>query len=237
MSATVSGSSSQLPLELGDCMYWQCDGCGTSFMPSAKERRSNKNAKERLCLDCVEASWDCISCGRDTRNLSKRATRLWASGSRRFPSYWANECRRCKVERKIANPTVRKRDAARKFHGHLYCKGCGKAETFVDMNASPNTGCCEQCSRRIQIEVAKFNRMMGFRLADRVELVHLGRLLLRDGSTCSECGVDMDVNRDSRTAKRASVDHMVPVSAAGDHTYENSRPLCERCNRSLGAKH
>lgn len=237
MSATLSGSSPQLLLELGDCVYWQCDGCATSFIPSDKERRSDRKASERLCWKCIEASWNCVGCGRDTRNLTKRAQRMWDSGSRRFPSYWHNECRRCKVERSLAAPLERKADAPRRFHGHLYCKGCGKAETFVDMNPSPNTGCCDSCSRRIKVEVQKYKRMMGFRQAERVELVHLGRLLLRDGRNCDECGVEMDLNRNARTPQRASVDHTVPVSAAGNHTYDNTRALCQRCNTSLGAKH
>lgn len=233
MSATIGCGSPQLLLELGGCMYWTCHGCGQSFAPPPKRGRQ---ATERLCPHCMEESWNCRGCGRDTRQLTRRAARMWSVGFRRFPRDWINECRRCKTERRLANPIKRKADAPRTFHGHLYCKGCGKAETFVDRNASPNTGCCDQCTRRIQIEVAKFNRMMGFRLADKVELVHLGRLLLRDGAHCVECGTEMDVNRDSRTSNRASVDHLDPVSAAGDHTYANTRALCQRCNLSLGPK-
>ena len=46
-------------------------------------------------------------------------------------------------------------------------------------------------------------------------------VFLRDGGRCQYCG-----------AKAESIDHVIPRSRGGEHTWENVVAACERCNSS-----
>ena len=46
-------------------------------------------------------------------------------------------------------------------------------------------------------------------------------MFLRDGGRCQYCG-----------GKAESIDHVIPRSRGGEHTWENVVAACERCNSS-----
>ena len=50
-------------------------------------------------------------------------------------------------------------------------------------------------------------------------------VLHRDGSRCQYCGKDAD-----------SIDHVVPRSRGGTHTWENVVAACRRCNLAKGSR-
>lgn len=54
----------------------------------------------------------------------------------------------------------------------------------------------------------------------------------RDGDACHYCGRTMDFARTQRTitAEKATIEHVVPISAAGGHTFENVVLACWGCN-------
>lgn len=54
----------------------------------------------------------------------------------------------------------------------------------------------------------------------------------RDGDRCHYCGVVMDFSRTTRKMARdkATVDHVVPISAGGGHTFDNTVLACWGCN-------
>jgi len=56
------------------------------------------------------------------------------------------------------------------------------------------------------------------------------RILNRDDYTCQLCGtVD-------ETGKSFDIDHIVPASAGGEDDDDNLRTICNKANRSKGAK-
>ena len=59
---------------------------------------------------------------------------------------------------------------------------------------------------------------------------------LRDihGDSCCYCGVEMDFNRGVRgegiAPNRATLEHVLPLSRGGTHTFDNTALACHRCN-------
>lgn len=54
----------------------------------------------------------------------------------------------------------------------------------------------------------------------------------RDGDLCHYCGTDMDFTREDRRIRKAkaTIEHVVPISAGGGHTFDNAVLACWGCN-------
>ena len=76
-------------------------------------------------------------------------------------------------------------------------------------------------SERLEIEVPSVIRLRYFVRVPYQRRAPLSRraVFLRDGGRCQYCG-----------AKAESIDHVIPRSRGGEHTWENVVAACERCN-------
>lgn len=197
--------------------------------------KAQRRAHQKLCFECREATWNCEVCKRDMRLCDSRAKGMWERGARQWSQYQTKTpCRSCRAKERLnASTTAYKSVPARVWTCHLFCKGCGALGPFLGRKFD---GCSTECTKRIRRVNHRFNRLMGFRNAQRVEPVFVGRLLLRDGHNCTECGIELLFDSsDHKDPRLASIDHIVPVSRYGDHTYENTRLVCLRCNSKRGA--
>lgn len=69
----------------------------------------------------------------------------------------------------------------------------------------------------------------------QVERVSLSRVAERDGWVCSICGQPV-VRNASEVRLQWSLDHVVPLSKGGAHTYENCKLAHRGCNSAKGNK-
>lgn len=60
-------------------------------------------------------------------------------------------------------------------------------------------------------------------------------VLERDGWRCYLCACDLMRGGDNRHPRAATIDHVVPLSRGGTHTYANLRACCRACNNAKGA--
>jgi 5-methylcytosine-specific restriction endonuclease McrA len=58
----------------------------------------------------------------------------------------------------------------------------------------------------------------------------------RDGWLCGLCEAPVDVDARWPDPRSASIDHVVPVSVGGEHTYGNVQLAHLACNMSKGAR-
>lgn len=68
--------------------------------------------------------------------------------------------------------------------------------------------------------------------------VTLAALKGLDGDECCYCGCPMvfaSFERGSRPDNQATLEHVLPISKGGGHTFENCAIACWRCNISKGA--
>ena len=68
----------------------------------------------------------------------------------------------------------------------------------------------------------------------RGEKIKLDNLVIRDGFDCQICGVVLDWSKRGSRKLWPSLDHIVPITKGGEHTYDNSRMVHLGCNASKG---
>lgn len=63
------------------------------------------------------------------------------------------------------------------------------------------------------------------------------RVFIRDGWRCQLCGKKLKKeNRGSIKEVAPELDHIVPISRGGEHSYRNVQCACRRCNGEKGSK-
>lgn len=153
------------------------------------------------------------------------------------------ECRRIESEkreeaRKIEREAEAKRSLMQKIvnilaYEHI-CPSCGRR--FRDANPS-KLYCSSRCRNA--------SRASGY--SDRAKRfgvecdpsITLDAALLRFGSTCYLCGkvcTKEDKSWGSFGRDYPTIDHVIPMSKGGSHTWDNVRIACGECNSIKGAK-
>ena len=125
------------------------------------------------------------------------------------------------------------------------CKACGdKFQTTMKRRALCGKPLCRARSRPWTPEGWKVGKPSTDRyLARRRAAVEVGdrdlttlTIYLKAGGNCAECGIDTlhpQTPRAQRPKERynwATLDHIVPLSQGGSHTWDNAQLLCLSCN-------
>jgi 5-methylcytosine-specific restriction endonuclease McrA len=130
----------------------------------------------------------------------------------------ARQCRDCvrRAQRKSPSAAL----APRRFVVGL-CPTCG--DTFTDVVrglTAPSRYCSQVCAKRDARRNRKHQRRARMRGGDRIGLAALAK---RDGWRCHIC-------KRRVSASTWSVDHLVPLSDGGSHTWQNVALAHHRCN-------
>lgn len=196
-----------------------CAGCGRDIAP--KQYRGNPR---RWCSEScrvrtfrngtgVIPTHSCVTCGEEFRSLRKEAKYC----SRRCCTQAQSEKRR--QARGTPPPTARE------------CVECGKVFTPRANNAERATRCSKECARRAA------RRRYRARLAEVLfEDVSTHAVFERDGWTCQLCMNPIDYALVAPHPMSPSIDHKVPISLGGAHTFENCQAAHMVCNSSKGAR-
>lgn len=106
------------------------------------------------------------------------------------------------------------------------CKSCGR----LFINKAP--GKCKRCaeaSRKMIKKAQEKKRRAALRTVAIQPVIDI-KVFARDKWICCQCGCKVQkVNIYSDNA--AELDHIVPVSLGGPHSYSNVQTLCRRCNQ------
>lgn len=72
------------------------------------------------------------------------------------------------------------------------------------------------------------------RAGGEAEKVDAALVFERDGFTCQLCGDPLDMTATKRAPLSPSIDHIVPLTRGGAHTYANVQAAHLYCNVSKG---
>lgn len=225
----------------------QCSKCGENFYgrgakcknhptwrrPDAcpHERPIFKNGKKRkACYVCAPKK----SKGGDrapTRKLSTVVAPCAECGKECerwvLAKYCSGPCKLAGTAKQQSLAGARRRDLRNSVRELRVCVVCGS-----DFREGLRTLCCsEACSA--EHERGRKSGHTHARRAKRFgctyESVDKQRVFDRDKWRCQICGVKVD-------GKTAELDHIVPMSMGGAHSYANTQCACMPCNRKKGAK-
>lgn len=111
------------------------------------------------------------------------------------------------------------------------------AECGVSCSSATRTMYCGcRCANRVRKRKAKALRKNRLRntTTDNIS-VHV--VLLKYGYQCASCGCDTPIeHRGTYLPTAPELDHIIPLSKGGTHTYNNIQLLCRQCNADKSDK-
>jgi len=159
----------------------------------------------------------------------KQCARDWARAHylHRHPESRSHE------ERRRARRLSRKRAHRRPTEPRL-CRDCG-------VEVARPKWLCPDCKAAVLVQHGRRGSGEGhYRRAQRagVEYVHIERRKVceRDGWRCGICHRQIDPTLAYPHLRSASLDHIVPISRGGSHTFLNVQAAHWGCNRAKAAK-
>lgn len=200
----------------------------------------------------------CLSCDETFYRRSKGAADRRKCCSRECGFNWLRTSRAAK--RKPPSFVIFKakcRTCGTRFKGtttsNVYCSDGCKPPAYI--HAEPQHKCCMDCGTLVVGTAAKMrcspcskeraktlSKASGGKAANRsarkikqrgvtVESVNPLVVLDRDKWTCQLCGVPTPKRlRGSYEDKAPEVDHIIPLSSGGEHSYKNVQCACRKCN-------
>lgn len=194
----------------------ECGNKHKSVMYRKPESNVQKNKVTvngaRIGSTCKLSFSKCKGCGGPRPTLS-RNTGLYCSAKCQTHYYYEADCKSGKRGRKV---------------GLSVCTWCG-AKRYLDKHAN-KLFCSAKCSGK----KAKAERRHRKRTANYTEGISWKTAVKRFGWACSGCCVTCIRPSGFNNPIEATLDHIIPISKGGSHTWDNVQVLCRDCNT---AKH
>lgn len=241
-----------------------CPVCRRTFAASNNQRfcppepgktrskcaKAYMNAKKRGSLDKLLAEpwtppqpFDCEQCGKHCvpgENVAQHASKFCGKECKgewhktqedgahfRLMSQRRAERKRERARHRLANPEVIGKP---RFFVEGRCIACGRSRFTASRGES---SIAHYCSRTCQRRTVRSRRRARKRQAF-VEEVWRPILFERDNWTCQLCGDPVDPDLKYPDPMCASVDHIVPLCAGGEHSYANTQLAHALCNSLKG---
>lgn len=186
-----------------------CRGCGVTYRPKASNRRAY--------------------CSRDCAFKHKAA---------KSPA--PKHCADCRAEiprrriRCVPCVVEARRLASRVPRVERTCEDCHT--TYIPTHGQRKRYCSMLCAKRVSRRIEKAKRRA--REAQLpTENINPFKVFTRDSWTCRMCHEPTPrALRGTLDNHAPELDHIVPLSRGGPHTYSNTQCLCRRCNQVKGAQ-
>lgn len=112
------------------------------------------------------------------------------------------------------------------------CKVCGGSFRYSGLGV-PRTYCSDACSETARKAYPRKHRQRARLFGVAYEPVNPMRVFSRDGWRCQICGKPTPKERRGTLRSNApELDHRIPISRGGPHTYDNVQCACRQCNAS-----
>lgn len=218
----------------------KCEYCGKSFRRNRGRSRDagrfcsrqcsvkfnqKKSQKRRKCTQLEFLCLTCAFCGADFLSIRKS-------------KFCSEECRA-----KATLEYGRRQYASKQYADKkAVCRCCGKK--FQLKYKKSKIFCSEECKRKQE----RLNQHHNYRKRLKNKIVDsditLAKLIERDNHICSLCGEKVDVDDYSIDDNGnfivgdnyPSIDHIIPLSLGGLHSWDNIQLAHFSCNRARGAR-
>jgi 5-methylcytosine-specific restriction endonuclease McrA len=209
-----------------------CEFCGKAFKKNRGDRFCSRHCQARLRgRERRIAAYGADVCPLPYRKCRHCGVEFYHRGSVRT-GFCGDKCRkgaaRFSYERALrkANPLIERR-----------CVECG---VNFDTSYSRSVCCSRRCQRRRIRKLhprEKNHRARARRLNVEYEYVNPFKVFSRDRWRCQLCGMRTPKKLRGTTLPGApELDHIVPLSVGGSHTYSNVQCACRKCNNEKASR-
>lgn len=187
-----------------------CKKCGKNF--HVKKNRKKGKGSNTYC------SWNCyledIRVKKETKVPKKALIVICPTCGKEFKRINGNH-KYCSIE-------------CRKFKTEKECKYCG--EKFKPLNAR-NVFCSDECNKKYNNRVKPIKRKRKLKENGKVDYsISLVKLIKRDKGICHLCHKKVNQKAHFNSDDYPSIDHVIPVSKGGTHTWDNVLLAHRGCN-------
>lgn len=194
-------------------IYLMCKDCGHTFRYVAQILRDSRNTNVQ-CKECNKINN--IICGKEKKRIEA-------------------EIKKKRREQKKIEKELQKQLEKQSRIREVVCSECGQIFKTVYHNAKY---CSDKCRKRIDNRYTEISRRKKLKENGKIDYsISLTKLIKRDKSICKLCGDKIDKNAyemqgDTFIAKGTypSIDHIIPVSKGGTHTWDNVQLAHCKCN-------
>ena len=210
----------------------QCKQCFILFMytPGGKDSRTGRGGdycskhcyglsrrKEKIAKFCKCEPTHCQWCGE--LFMTKPGCKMYCSS-------------RCSTEKQIAVSLGKRRQLKEIIT--ITCLECGEAFRTV-FGIKNSVFCSRECQDRHHNRISGKKRRAR-KMGAMCENVDPFIVFDRDGYVCQLCGKKTNKKkRGTYHDKAPELDHIIPLSLGGEHSYRNTQCSCRACNGSKGA--
>ena len=211
-----------------------CLACGKMFKP---KRAGRVMACSRECGFKVNGA---------IQKLKRTGGRVWVRTKRNVlvphNQHDVKNCLQCNEVLISTRPNIKARSfcdykCRDAFKGRREAFDCAECEKHVipDYGNKMRVFCSKNCSRKHSRRTEKTKRKAMIKGAQKSEHVHPFKVFDRDGWRCQICMKKTLRSKRGTTHNMApELDHILPLSKGGDHTYANTQCTCRRCNGLKG---
>lgn len=194
-----------------------------------------RGLRQRSILRGQSSEIDFVECPTCERSFMRRP-----SGKRARQKYCSASCKN-RAQYLMAKDRLaedRRREKFRRVDVRVfYCAHCGKRKAYAGrFKGQRRKYCSDRCSTIASVNDYQRRKRAAASSCDGV--IGLGELARRDGMACGICGkrVNLSLSRKSPPhPMSASVDHIVPLSEGGTHSWENVQLAHWICNVRKGS--
>lgn len=236
----------------GPCANRYCSVRCMNVYQGRRRTEESKRRRERECQHCggifyARSNTAGLYCSRDC-SFAVMAVRSGIAAERSLYERWSRvngyngyDCIVCGVQLTGQRRKVCGMDCVRELTRRAYykkyrkrqeprsCRECSVVFTPISGNSKY---CTDACRKRHTSRVYKGVRRARLRRAN-YEIVDPLVVFNRDGWRCQACGQKTPKRlRGSYEPYAPELDHIIPISRGGEHTYRNTQCLCRSCNQS-----
>ena len=201
----------------------RCRQCGRTF-----ERQFH------IFRDVVNGTWkcgnNCPMCRKDRleEEQDQRRIRKETEKSEREHAAWTNAMLRMEEEQQRISRLIERRLATR------VCKNCGTEYSIASSGYNSEKFCSKKCAKRWAMRIKNDRRVKRMAKRKHDNDITLERLYSKDRGICYLCGKpcdwkDMDSEGNAHN-NYPSIDHVIPLSKGGTHTWDNIKLAHRGCN-------
>lgn len=227
----------------GKVYTFTCQNCGKEYETNYSNRNSfcsqecvwEHNSKRALlnkrCLVCKTVFEGTVSnsdyCSDACRNRAYSNTCVQCGKEFRSKHPRTLCSRQCQLERGREKYNEYMLD--KKGEQHVSCRECG-SDFIVRYGDKRKRFCSSECSRRHNGRIHKRSRRALKKSNGPVERINPLAVYERDCWRCGICGKKVNPDLQFPHPKSASLDHILPLSKGGTHTWQNVQLAHLRCN-------